>query len=329
MDAGAHCIAVDVDAALTLTMMDGQSGATGIDEVIDGDGQGSFTAGVFNADGGLYHVRAARRVVPSEEVTSPARRVRVHAAAARGLGARAGESVHLMASLPMKDYFTDANAASTLVELVQRSFEHPTTSADDAMLLPSLKVRVLPRTVAAFMDWAFSPTGLLLDPPQGVSSVVVVDIAHSGTTLAAFDAATQEMVLGSRIELPHGWSEALMALGQALLQKHSLDDLPVRAAINALLKGQYHRRGSVWSCVGPLEAAFAPLAQGSSQVIEQMVHAHTLQKPMLLVCGPGASALGHLLRKSWGDAVTVPEEPEHSNARGMHKFGMLAMAGDL
>lgn len=329
MDAGAHCIAVDVDAALTLTMLSDQSGATGIDEVIDGDGQGSFTAGVFTADGGLYHVRAARRVVPSEEITSPARRVRVHAAAARSLGARAGESVHLMASLPMKDYFTDANAASTLVDQVQRSFEKPTTSADDTTLLPSLKVRVLPRTVAAFMDWAFSPTGQLLDPPQDVSSVVVVDIAHRGTTLAAFDAATQEMVPGSRIELPHGWSEALMALGQSLLQKHALDDLPVRASINALLKGQYHRRGSVWSCVGSLEAAFAALARSSGEAIEQMIQAHVLQKPMLLVCGPGATALGQLLRSSWGDAVTVPQEPEHSNARGMHKFGLLAMAGDL
>lgn len=330
MDGSARCIAVDVDASLTLAQHDVRGAVCGIDEVIPDDGQNSFAAGVFSTEGSTFQVRAARRVVPDEGATSAARRVRVHAAASRHVRKADDSPLYLMTSLPMQDYFTESSAASELVEQVQHSIEQSTTTgAESDQVLPACKVRVLPRTVAAFMDWAFSPSGDILTPPADVQKIVVVDVSHSGTTLAAFDAGTQELVPGSRVEVPSGWGAVLMSLGQALVARHALEDLPVRAAINALLNGQYHRRGSVWSCASLLSSAFVPLAELVTSAAASLVQVHELKAPTLLMSGPGAAALGEAVQPIWGDRILVPAQPEHCNARGMHKFGMLAMKGDL
>ncbi|MGX9960639.1 hypothetical protein ACW0US_17975 [Xanthomonas euvesicatoria] len=310
-------VAVDVDGTvLSCVAMRGERSVQLLDvsSVVELEGPNPAGLTVYESGSRRFVVRAQPWLAEPVTEGMAQRRIR-HADAALRTGMCADQQpVVMVASMPLEAYFgaaADGGTEALEQELMDAVVRYPAPTA-----INFVRFKVVPRTVGAFMDWAFDDNGR---PKEGCSSgrIVVVDVGLSATNVVAFHVATQEIDRSLMRTHEIGFATALTAAAAEISQKHDVEPPTGNALLSIGLAGEYRFRGEAYATSDLIEESLNGIAHWVAETINE-----TASDARVLVVGVGARQLASALRKQ-GLECRNPENPEHANARGMRKFALL------
>ncbi|WP_125428865.1 hypothetical protein [Stenotrophomonas maltophilia] len=317
-----NLVAVDADEAIT-ACVHGDVARVYFDAAYALDRAGSDTQ-ALRAGGQEFVVRPAARLV-SDAPTPESGRVRAHVMARRMLSDAVDRKITLLSSLPMREYFAVDGSVAEFAYRVEESLREHVMGEGERIVLPLDDAMVMPRTVAAYLDWAFDDDGNQRVIEQ--EHVFVVDVSGGFTSIALFETASAQRHEERGAELQSGWVNILRETCEQIASHHGLKDVPVQTGLRALIEERYRYRGTSWSCAQLLSVLCGPLAL---QICQHLVDANppgAKRRPEVIVSGAGGAALARALAAAAGDSLSVRSlpRPEFGNARGMTKYG-LALA---
>ncbi|MFD1043111.1 hypothetical protein [Pseudoxanthomonas kaohsiungensis] len=284
----------------------------------------------YSTEGRPFLIHRAELEASPDALTSAEYRVRVVAELARSMPPGAAQAM-LVTGMAMGAYFDEGGAARDDVLEVENSLSIPVLDARGQLSATTSvgQVRVLPRTVCAFMDWALSDDAEVRSEAVEAERVLVVDVAMNATSIAGFDATTQALIDSTYMEIPIGWARAARLLRNEIQVAHNCGGVHLGAVVEALRHGQYHYRGDAWSCVETLVSAFGDLGRHAAAWVDQVQAGDESKKFKVVVSGLGGAFLTKALGALGVRDPYCPINPEASNARGMLKFGLLAIREGL
>jgi hypothetical protein len=270
---------------------------------------------VYETDRRRFVVRAQTSISSEVEMDVAARRVRQVDAALR-IGAAGPQPSVLVASIPLQNYFQSEGQASEAVQEMELKLAEAVTRHPAPTAMNISRFKLVPRTVGAFMDWAFDDQGMPRDA-GGVQQLVIVDVGMAATSVVAFDATTHAIDHGLMETHADGLAQPLAEVARFLSSAHGVEAPPGNALLQAVADGIYRYRGRSFSITGALQPLLSTHAEWVFALISD--RAPTAQ---VVVVGIGAKPVAELLAGK-GLTVRVPGTPEHANARGMAKFAVL------
>ncbi|OCG90337.1 hypothetical protein LMG667_02670 [Xanthomonas euvesicatoria] len=272
---------------------------------------------VYEADRKRFVVRAHADIGGEGDIGLAARRVRQVDAVLRTGYADNHHPTVMVSSMPLADYFQSSGQASSAVQDLEQRLTEAVTRLPTPAAINLARFKVVPRTVGAFMDWAFDDDGEPVDP-GAIEKLVVVDVGLTGTNVVGFDARTQEIDHTLMESKPGGFARSLSDAADMVSTHHGVEIPAGNTLLQAAIAGVYRFQGVRYSVERVLQKSLADTARWVADLVRvNATHAH------VLVVGVGAKHLAAALLDEGVANVQLPDRPEHANARGMAKFAVL------
>lgn len=180
------------------------------------------------------------------------------------------------------------------------------------------RIRSLPRTVAAFLDWNWihDETGRCqrTDRPNSMAALYV-DIGPLQTTIARLSCDDESVDPSATRVLSRGWVDLAHSVEQALRVSHGMGTVRPSVLANILMTGGYRVRGKQQEALDLIDAAATPLLAEIKALVGELGG----NDPVIVV-GLPALRIATLLRGVLPREVLTSDAPAFANVRGLLKY---------
>ncbi len=226
----------------------------------------------------------------------------------------AGKKVVLATGLPFSDYFRNGEKNEVLFEKIKKSVLRKVINKSGEEMPIIEEHLIYPESTAAFIDYAFDFQTYELNKPH--NGVVIVDMGGETTDVSYITPSLQidkEKSGSQRIGVLSILAELKQLIANEL--NVSAESIAPKHVEKALVTGEISFGSTTRDVSNLVHKSKAATAKKLNAYVDSMIGENVFIDAIVFV-GGGADALQDHFKKE-RENVIIPNDPQHSNARGM------------